>query len=113
MINEPFDDDPLQARRGGLLAGLVKVNRYLLALLVVPAGLIYFWPPFTEQQAALDKLAVLTEQRNAMKEEAAFLEQKLELIKKDPDFLEAMARDRLHLQKDGEVIVRFEKETLR
>ncbi|TLD70660.1 hypothetical protein FEM03_10100 [Phragmitibacter flavus] len=108
MLDEDFDVEQSQTGRSKLLSGLVKVNRYLLALLIVPAGLIYFWPPFEDQKVALEKLDGLTVQRDSMKARAALMEQKLELIQKDEDYLEAMARDRLHLQKDGEVIVRFE-----
>jgi hypothetical protein len=108
MLDQDFDVEQSSTGRSKLLSGLVKVNRYLLALLIVPAGLIYFWPPFEDRQAALDRLDALTVQRDALKQRATLMEQKLELIQKDEDYLEAMARDRLHLQKDGEVIVRFE-----
>jgi len=108
MLDDDFEDDQPKAERSRFLSGMVKLNRYLLALLIIPAGLIYFWPPFDDQKAALARLEALTTERDALKESAAVMEQKLDLIKNDPDYLEAMARDRLHLQKDGEVIVRFE-----
>lgn len=90
------------------LARLVKLNRYLLLLLIIPTGVIYFWPPFKDQEIAEQKLALLTIKRDVLKTEVQQLEQKLDHIKNDPDYLETMARDRLHLQKDGEVILRFE-----
>ncbi len=106
--DDNFDADSPR-ERSGVLGALVSMNRYLLALLIVPAGLLCFWPPFKEQQAARAKLVVLEQQRDAKKEKVDILDQKLGLIRDNPEYLEAMARDRLHLQKDGEVILRFEE----
>jgi len=50
----------------------------------------------------------LEEERGALRTERAQLRQKMDLIQKDPDYLEVMARDRLQMQKDGEIILRFE-----
>ena len=97
------------AERPGLLARLVKLNRYLLLLLLIPLGLIFFWPPYQEQEHARLRLDQLELQRDAFQDKAARLRKKLELIRTDPAYLETMARDRLHLQKDGEVILRFEE----
>ena len=47
--------------------------------------------------------------RDAKKEELSRKEQKSDLIKNDPEYLEVMARDRLQLQKDGEKVFRFEE----
>lgn len=96
------------AERPGLLSGLVRMNRYLLLLLIIPAGIIGFWPPYKDLEHARQRLAQLELQRDAFKDKATRLEKKLELIKNDPEYLEAMARDRLHLQKDGEKVVRFD-----
>jgi cell division protein FtsB len=85
------------------------MNRYLLLLLLIPLGVIYFKPPYAEQQEAQRRLEELTLQRDATKEKAARLKRKLDLIRNDDEYLEAMARDRLHLQKDGEIIVRFDR----
>ena len=95
--------------RSGVLSRLVRLNRYLLLLLLIPLGIIYFKPPYAEQQEAQRRLDELTLQRDATKEKAARLKRKLDLIRNDDEYLEAMARDRLHLQKDGEIIVRFDR----
>lgn len=108
MMPQDYEGEPVTSGRSGLLSGLVKLNRYLLVFLIMPAGVIYLWPPFKDQDAALNKLDELTVQRDELKQKAALMEQKLDLIQNDAEYLEAMARDRLNLQKDGEIIVRFE-----
>ncbi len=90
------------------LARLVKLNRYLLLLLIIPTGVIYFWPPLKDRDAVQQKLVLLSLKRDSLKTEVYRLEQKLNNIKNDPDYVETMARDRLQLQKDGEVILRLE-----
>jgi cell division protein FtsB len=99
---------PASSERRGLLSGMVKMNRYLMLLLIVPAAAIYFWPPYKDLEHARQRLSELELQRDTYKVKAERLERKLELIKTDPGYLEAMARDRLHLQKDGEKVFRFE-----
>jgi cell division protein FtsB len=99
------------AERPSLLQSLVRMNRYALLLLLVPAGVIYFWPgaEWKRQESAKQTLTELTTQRDALAQKVARLERKLELIKNDPEYLETMARDRLSLQKDGEIILHFEE----
>ena len=46
-------------------------------------------------------------ERDAKQAERDRLQLKYDLIRKDKDYLEIMARDRLEMQKDGEVILRF------
>lgn len=99
---------PPSAEGQNFLARLVRLNRYLLLLLIIPTGIIYFWPPLKEQEIALKKIGLLSQKRDVLKNEVHRLQQKLDHIKNDPDYVETMARDRLHLQKDGEVILRFE-----
>jgi cell division protein FtsB len=108
MPHEEYGYDLPSSERPGIFTRLVKLNRTLLFLLIIPAGIIYFWPPLKEQEAARQQLDTLVMQRDGLKADAALLQQKLDLIKNDPEYLEVMARDRLHLQKDGEIILRFE-----
>jgi cell division protein FtsB len=102
---------PLSAsnERRGVLSGLVRMNRYLLLLLPIPFAIIGFWPPYKDLEHARQRLSELELQRDTYKEKATRLEKKLNLIKTDPAFLEAMARDKLNLQKDGEKVFRFEE----
>jgi cell division protein FtsB len=108
MPQEEFGYDGPETDRPNFLARLVRLNRYLLALLIIPAAVLYFRPPLKEQEAARTRLVELTARRDGLKADAERLQRKLELIKTDPDYLESMARDRLNLQKDGEIILRFE-----
>lgn len=108
MIHDEAGPPQPPADRPSLLQGLVRMNRYLLLLLLIPAGVIYFWPQWKEQEEAKKKLAEITLQRDVLAQKADKLEKKLELIKNDPEYLETMARDKLSLQKDGEIILHFE-----
>src|SRR5436190_4576801 len=83
------------AERPGILARLVRMNRYLLLLLFPVAGVIFFRPPYAELEHAQQRLREKEVVRDTLKERAARQEQKLELIKNDPEYLEDMARDRL------------------
>lgn len=96
------------AERPGVLTRLVRFNRYLLLLLIIPAAVIGFWPPYKDLEHARQRLAELELVRDTHKDKAARLEKQLDLIKNDKDYLEVIARDRLHMQKDGEKVLRFE-----
>lgn len=108
MIPQDFEGESADTGRLGVLSGLVKLIRVMLVLIVMLFGVIYFWPPFKDREAALQKLDELNAKRDELKQRAVMMEQKLDLIQNDSEYLEAMARDRLNLQKDGEIIVRFE-----
>ena len=97
------------AERGGILSRLVRLNRYLALLLIPAFGIIGFWPPYKDLEHARQRLSELELQRDTYKEKATRMQQKLHLIKTDPQYLEVMARDRLQLQKDGEKVFRFEE----
>lgn len=92
-----------------IVDALVRVARYSLVLLIIPAGLLFFWPPFEEKEAALQKLADLTAKRDALLEKKNIMQEELNLIRNNEDYLEIKARDRLHMQKDGEIVMQFEK----
>lgn len=93
--------------RGWLLTRLVRMNRYLLLLLLIPAGIIYFWPDWGKQEQAQQRLSELKVVLNQRQVEASTLKRNLGLIKNDPAYLEVMARDKLGMQKDGEYILHF------
>lgn len=92
-----------------IVDALVRVARYSLVLLIIPAGLLFFWPPFEEKEAALQKLADLTTKRDALLEKKNIMQDELNLIRNNAEYLEIKARDRLHMQKDGEIVMQFEK----
>jgi hypothetical protein len=97
------------AERSGILARLVKLNRYLLLLLIIPAGIIGFWPPYKALEEARQHLSAKELVRDVKADVKSGKERKLELINNDPEYLEVVARDRLQLQKDGEKVFRFEE----
>jgi cell division protein FtsB len=96
------------AERRGVLTGLVRLNRYALLLLIIPFGIVGFWPDYKHLDEKRQQLAEKEQLRDSKKEELNRMQQKAELIKNDPEYLEVMARDRLQLQKDGEKVFRFE-----
>jgi hypothetical protein len=97
------------AERRGVLTGLVRLNRYMLLLLIIPAGIIGFWPPYKDLERARQRLAEKEVLRDTKKEDLTRKQKKSDLINTDPSYLEVVARDRLQLQKDGEKVFRFEE----
>jgi cell division protein FtsB len=62
-----------------------------------------------DKQAAMrGKLEQLQAERDVLKSDRDKLLRRMEWIKNDNAYLEMAARDRLHLQKEGEYILRFE-----
>jgi cell division protein FtsB len=92
-----------------VLTGLVRLNRYALLLLIIPFGIVGFWPDYKHLDQKRQLLSEKELLRDAKKEELNRMQQKADLIKNDPEYLEVMARDRLQLQKDGEKVFRFEE----
>ncbi len=110
MAYEEFGFDHPEEERPSLLARLVRLNRYIIALLFIPLAALIWWPPFSEEAGKHEVVLALESKRDEAKAKTDRLREKLELIKTNPEYLEIMARDQLHLQKDGETIVRFENE---
>ena len=99
---------PPREGRSSLLARATAVNVLLLVAMVVPFTVLAFRPPAAEEEAQRRLLRELEGRRDQLVREKARLRRKSELIQQDPGYLELMARDRLQMQKDGEVIFRFE-----
>ncbi len=102
-----YDMNP-HSNGGGWMARATVFNLCLLTALIVPMLFFYYKSPSHQEDAERAKLAVLEVNRDALRGERTQLRQKLDLIQKDRDYLEVMARDRLQMQKDGEIILRFE-----
>src|SRR3954468_464780 len=99
---------PPREGRSSFLARATTINVLLLLAMVVPFAVLAFRPPAEEEEAQRHHLRELETRRDLLVLEKARLRQKSELIQKDPEYLELMARDRLQMQKDGEFIFRFE-----
>ena len=97
-----------QEERAGWLMWGTWLNFAVLLTLIIPVLCLKYRPPVQQQQAAEAEMQKQVDHRNAVREERDRLQLKLDLIRKDKDYLEVMARDRLQMQKDGEVILRFE-----
>jgi cell division protein FtsB len=97
------------AERRGFLSGLVRLNRYALLLLIIPFGVIGFWPDYKHLDQKRQRLGDTEQLRDSKKEELTRNQKKLDLINNDSEYLEVVARDRLQLQKDGEKVFRFEE----
>lgn len=97
-----------QSRWESWVRAFLKVARFVLMLLFVPVVYLYCDNPLNEQMAMRTKLEQLKEQRDKLKGERDKLFRRMEWIKNDNAYLEMAARDRLHLQREGEYVLRFE-----
>ena len=87
---------------------LLRVAKFLLLCLIVPAILLCFRNPLHEQTAMREHLTTLKEQRDALQAERDKLLRRKTWIEQDDAYLELMARDRLNRQKEGEYVLRFD-----
>ena len=76
----------------------------LIAIISVP-----FFPRFRDYRALNEEGRVVAVHRDEYRAQLEAKVAELNMIDKDPQFLELKARDHLDLYKEGEVIFRFEK----
>ena len=96
-----------QTRWESWMRAFLKAGRFVLLLLIVPVVYVLCYNPIDTQNAMRTKLEQLKEQRNMLQADRDKLLRRMEWIKSDITFLEMAARDRLHLQKEGEFVLRF------
>jgi cell division protein FtsB len=84
------------------------LNLAVLLTLIIPVLFLKFRPPVQQEQTTQAAMQKQVDRRDARLAERDRLQLKLDLIRKDKEYLEVMARDRLQMQKDGELILRFE-----
>jgi cell division protein FtsB len=96
-----------QSRWEGGVRALLKVARFVLVLLIIPVVYVLCDNPIDTQNAMRVKLEQLKEQRVGLQSDRDKLLRRMEWIKSDDAYLEMAVRDRLHLQKDGEYVLRF------
>jgi len=106
-VQHPYGD--FRARREATV--WQRLNRILLVLLVISIWLVIvslFVPPYkklTQSRAEIDNLQQqVNEQQSLLARQA----REVNLLKTDVTYLEAIARDRLDLMKEGETIFRLE-----
>jgi cell division protein FtsB len=97
-----------QEERAGWLMWGTWLNLAVLLTLIIPVLFLKFRPPVQQEQAVQAAMQKQVDRRDARLAERDRLQLKLDLIRKDKEYLEVMARDRLQMQKDGELILRFE-----
>ena len=88
-----------------------RLNRVLAVLLVLAVWLVIislFVPPYKRLMQSRDEIDNLQTQVNDQKKLLARQSREVTLLQTDPTYLETIARDRLDLMKDGEVIFRLE-----
>ncbi|HYF34983.1 MAG TPA: septum formation initiator family protein [Prosthecobacter sp.] len=90
------------------LRACVRVGKFCLLLLVVPAVLMIYRHPLAEQQAMRDKLDAMLAQRDTLTAQRDKLKRQSDWIKNDPNYLEIRARDHENMHKKGEYVIRFE-----
>lgn len=91
----------------GWVRAFLKLGRFILLLLIVPVVYVWCENPIDTQNAMRTKLEQLKEQRDVLQSDRDKLLRRMEWIKNDNAYLEMAARDRLHLQKEGEFVLRF------
>ncbi len=96
-----------QSRWEGWVRAFLKVARFVLLLLIVPVVYVLCDNPIDTQNAMRVKLEQLKSQRDVLQSDRDKLLRRMEWIKNDNAYLEMAARDRLHLQKEGEFVLRF------
>jgi len=91
------------------MRAVLKVARLVLLLLAAPVIYVLFDNPLDKQLAMRTRLEDLKIERDSLKETRDKLLRRMEWLKSDNTYLEAAARDRLNLQKEGELVLRFEE----
>ena len=107
MREEDTGYEPLPEERPGVLSRLVRLNRCFLVLLIIPATAMAWRPPYADLARKQSDMARLQSRRDELRIEVERKQERLELVKTDPSYLEVVARDLLEHQKDGETIIVF------
>lgn len=86
---------------------LVRAGKFALLLVILAAAHAFFAPRLEEKLELQLKVAALKRERDLLRDERDKRLRKVDWIRNDADYLEVAARDRLHLQKEGEYIIRL------
>ena len=107
MENSGYGD--FRARREATVwQRLNSVLRVLLGLAVVLVIVSLFLPLYKKRVQSQNEIDNLQSQVNEQKSMLARQTREVNLLTRDPVYLETIARDRLDLMKDGETIFRLE-----
>jgi len=103
----PIESRPQTVER--CLKGLVRLGKFCLLLLLVPAVLAIYRQPLAEQNAMRSKLETMKLHRDQLVGERDKLKRQTDWIKNDTQYLEVRARDHENMHKKGEFVIRFEE----
>ncbi|RJP67856.1 MAG: septum formation initiator family protein [Candidatus Abyssobacteria bacterium SURF_17] len=85
-----------------------KISRYLLMGVIVAGCAYVLWPGFKRYYAHREQVKQLESEIAKLEIERAELEKQMQALERqDPEHIERLARERLHLTKPGETIFRF------
>ena len=101
---------PYEPPKPDLWQRMSKVMEVLLYLLVLAAILRIFWPEVEKQRNLNIELAEVESTLARLDSQVSDLNEEHALLKSDSDYIEARARDRLELAKEGEYVIRIQRE---
>ncbi len=87
---------------------VLRIGRFLAVCLIMLVIYSLCDNSMDQQLSMRAKLETLKTERDALRTERDKLKRRMEWIRSDNAYLETVARDRLHLQKEGEYVLRFE-----
>ena len=87
-----------------------KISKYLLLALLI-AGCIYIlWPGYVQYYEHRKEIGDLKAEIQKLEAERASLQEQMQALQnEDPEQVERVAREKLHLTKPGETLFRFKK----
>jgi cell division protein FtsB len=98
------------APRPSLWKRLSRLMEVVIYALLVLAVVKLFGPELERREELVAEKQRLEGIRDEKESQAVRLRQEHRLLKTDKDYLETVARDRLNLQREGEHVVRIERE---
>jgi cell division protein FtsB len=96
--------------RASLWKRLSRLMEVVIYALLVLAVVKLFGPEIERHEELIAEKERLEAIRDTKEAEVVRLRQEHRLLKTDKEFLETVARDRLNLQREGEHVVRIERE---
>ncbi|MEM6911999.1 MAG: septum formation initiator family protein [Verrucomicrobiota bacterium] len=99
--------EPPPRQRTGLVGHAIRFVVLLIALTLLVALWALFQPQLDRQAALQKELAERERQLAQVERERDLVERQLALVRHDREYLEIIARDRLHLRRPGETILRI------
>lgn len=91
-------------------ANILQILRYLLVTLILVGCVYILRPGFTKYRAQRSEVKRMELEVKKLEAERARLEEQMQTLEdQDPEYIEKLAREKLHLSKPGETVFRFKK----